>query len=215
MRTPVVMMPPGFIVPRLLDLVMIPMDPRQDRRDEEEDAIHDTKRPAGLEHRARLVRVDIQRIDTPTQKAKVVIGVAAVDVLDEAQVVHAGDEGAHEAEVDEPDEARVGAAAVVREEREERPGEREDRDDEEDQDVVWRQLVGVVVDMHEGGEHAHGGDLCNGNAVSLVRGLKVGRRSERQTKVMISMKRQKAKKIANIIVNTLCAASALHWLSDW
>lgn len=80
------------------------VDPGQHSGEEEEDAVHDAEREAGLEHRARLVGVDVEpRAVELAEDAKVdVVAVAAHDVgavgvRDEAEVVDACDERADEA----------------------------------------------------------------------------------------------------------------------
>lgn len=83
----------------------------------------------------------------------------AILFRDVPKSVNAPDECAHEEEVDECDEHGVGFGAVVGEEGGDGPGEREDGDDEEDEDVVGGEGVLRGVDVHEVGEHAHGGDL--------------------------------------------------------
>lgn len=138
----------------------------EDGGEEEEDAVHDAKGPAGLEHGARLVDVSRDAVDrglAEDAEADVVrvaaADVGAVGVADPAQVVHAGDEGAHEAQIDEGYEDGVGRRPVVGEQREHGPGEREHRDDEEDQHVGRRQDIGRVPAVDEPGKHAHSRDL--------------------------------------------------------
>lgn len=122
------------------------MHPRHDCREEEEQAVHNAKRKARLQHATRPVDVQMQRIERRAPQNPQANGrrrprrdADAVKVLDKAQVVHARDKGTDESEIDETDEARVGAGAVVREEGEERPGEAEHGDDEEDEDVAGRE----------------------------------------------------------------------------
>ena len=164
-------------VMRLLDHDPIPLVPapdqqRQQTGDEEEDAVHDAEGEAGLEHGARLGRADVQAVDGRAAQRAEGDGVRragghvrAVGVRDEAQLVHAGDQGADEAQVHEGHEERVGARAVVREERRDGPGGREHGHDEQDQDVVRGEGVGDSVDVDEVGQHAEGGDLCGGRLV--------------------------------------------------
>ena len=191
-------------VMRLLDNDPIPLVPaphkqRQQARDGEEDAVHDPERKGGLQHRARLVCGEVEPVHGHGAQGAgdgvggVVGDVGAVCVGDEAELVDAADEGADEEEVDEGDEESVGAGAVVGEEGRDRPGGAEDGDDEEDEDVVRREGVGFGVDVHEVGEHAEGGDLWGLSCCHEELGLR------RLTRVMISMKRQKAKKTPKII----------------
>ena len=93
--------------------VMPVQEHRQDRRDEEEDGVHDAKRPRCLEHRTVLVDVGRpRRIAANAEIAKWAEAdvdgrggeVCAVGLADAAQLVVSGDEGADEAEVDEGDE---------------------------------------------------------------------------------------------------------------
>jgi hypothetical protein len=129
-----------------------------------EDAVHDAKGEAGLEHGAWLVRVEAPAGARDAEAARRATPVAAaakrdtVGAGDAAQVVDAGDEGADKEQVDEGDEAGVGRGAVVAEEGEDGPGEGEDGDDEEDEDRVGREGVELVVLVDEPGKHAHGGD---------------------------------------------------------
>jgi len=82
-------------------------------------------------------------------------------VRDEAELVDASDEGAHEAEIDEGDEQGVGFRAVVGEECGDGPGGAEHGDNEEDEDVVGGEGVGFGVDVHEPCEHAECWDQSN------------------------------------------------------
>lgn len=131
------------------------------RRNEEEDDVHDGERPAGLEHRARLIGgpVIIRTSNCHIADADVPVAVAvdagAVEVADAAQVPDACNQRCDEAQVDEPDEQGVCAAAVVAEEGEDDPGDGEDGDDEEDEDRVGSQGVAGYVAVYEPGEHAH------------------------------------------------------------
>jgi len=49
-------------------LRFIPMHQRHDRRKEEEYAVHDAKRKARLEHPARLVDVEVERVERRAAK---------------------------------------------------------------------------------------------------------------------------------------------------
>lgn len=142
------------------------MEPGEHGRDEEEDAVHDTEGKAGLEHAARLVDRDVKPIDAGGAEdaegdiqSVAAREMGAVGISDEAQVVHASDEGTDESQIDESDELGVGAATVVAEQRRYGPGQRQHRHDERDQDVVGRQLVLVDEAVDEPGEHAHRRDL--------------------------------------------------------
>ncbi|KAK8142172.1 hypothetical protein G3M48_009217 [Beauveria asiatica] len=134
-----------------------------------EHAVDNGKGPDGLEHVAGP-------LVAPGQGGKVaaeLAGPAAAGArvagargeADVAQVVDAGDEGAHNGNVDEGDEKGVGRGAVVAEEGEEGPGEGEDGDDEEDEDRGRGQDVGGDELVDEPGEHAHHDDL-EGSEVS-------------------------------------------------
>lgn len=110
----------------------------QQARNEKENAIHDSKRKARFQHRARLVNFDTHTVDIRVSKCSevdVVAGssgqVRAIWVGDEAEFVNAGDECPHETEIDEGDEERVGAGAVIGEEGCDGPGTGEHRDDEQ------------------------------------------------------------------------------------
>lgn len=136
-----------------------------DGGDEEEDAVHDAKGPASLEHGAGLVGAPVPAgaSSAPSAAADGPVVAArdghAVGVADAAQVPDAGDEGAHEAEVDDADEERIGRRPVVAEEGEDGPREGENRHDEEDENRLRREDVVLVVAVNEPGEHAHGGEL--------------------------------------------------------
>ena len=189
------------------DLLLTLVHQRHQPRHGEEDAVHDAEREARLEHGARLVDAEAHRRQRAAAKrAQVDVDrrVArddgdAVRVGDEAQLVDAGDEGADEGEVDEPDEARV---VAVREDGEQRPREREHRHDEQDQNVVGREQVGLDIAVHEEGEHAHDGDLVRGGGVISIAVLAAGGRKGRLTRVMICMKRQLANRMPKIMVAT-------------
>ncbi len=142
------------------------MEPGEHGRDEEEDAVHDTEGKAGLEHAARLVDRDVKPIDAGGAEdaegdiqSVAAREMGAVGISDEAQVVHASDEGTDESQIDESDELGVGAAAMVAEEGEDGPDQGEHRDDEEDQDVFGGDDIVLDVAIDEPRQHAHGGDL--------------------------------------------------------
>ncbi len=84
---------------------------QQEARNSKEDAIHDPERKGSLQHRTVLVRIQAEgRISADTividGEGEVAVGFesSAVGSGDVAQFVDAGDEGAHEAEIDEGDE---------------------------------------------------------------------------------------------------------------
>ncbi len=136
-----------------------------DGSEEEQDDVDDGKRPASLQHSARLIgrpiEVGTADANIPNVDGPVVLAgdAGAVEEADAAQVPDAGDKSTDEAEVDETDEKGVGGGAMVGEEGEDAPGEGEDGDDEEDEDGVWGELVFVCEAIDEPGEHAHGRNL--------------------------------------------------------
>lgn len=141
----------------------------QQTRDEKENAIHDSKRKTRFEHRTRFIHFHTHAIDIGISKRPeidVVTGgrrqMRTIGIGDEAQLVHAGDKGTHETEIDEGDEERVGARAVVGEQRGDGPGAGEHGDDEQHQDVVGGQRIVGCVDVDEEGEHAECWDLWRG-----------------------------------------------------
>jgi hypothetical protein len=72
-------------------------------------------------------------------------------MANEPQLINAGNERAHEADVDEGDEQGVGFRSVVCEECADGPDGAKDADYEEDQDVVRRERVVGCVDVDEEG----------------------------------------------------------------
>lgn len=99
---------------------MSTMNPGQQTGNKEEDAIHDTKSEARLEHRTRLIDINPERVKVggphgaQVDKVRVAsVDGGAVHVADPAQIKDGGDEGADESEVDKGDELRVGGGAVV------------------------------------------------------------------------------------------------------
>jgi len=109
-------------------LMVIPMQEGQHARDEEENAVHDAKYPACLEHRTCLVGVHVESVHGDTAQgprdcvARSATDVRAIRLADEAQFVHAGDQGAYKAEVDEGDEHAVRARSVPSKECRNGPG---------------------------------------------------------------------------------------------
>jgi len=87
----------------------------QETREEKEYTIHNPKYPTGLQHRTRLVYIQIIGVPIRLEAGYEGIGVALGGDgrtgvgRDAAQVVDAGYEGADEAEVDEGDKVGVGA----------------------------------------------------------------------------------------------------------
>jgi len=163
---PVMMMRRLAVVSLLALGRVVAVDDGHHRRDEEEDGVHDTEREARLEHAARLVDADVKRVEgRASQDAEIRLVRAvgrdrgAVHARDKAEIIDSRDEGADESQVDEADEARVGAGPVVAEQGEKGPGEAEDGDDEKNEDVVGRHLVVLEVVVDEPGEHAHARDL--------------------------------------------------------
>ncbi|KAI9642424.1 hypothetical protein NHQ30_009229 [Ciborinia camelliae] len=145
----------------MVSLTAPPDRTSQETRDGKEDTIHDTKSKAGLQHGAGLLDLHAHAMDIGAAKRpeidivpRAIVHGCAVGVRDEAQCVDAGDERPHETEIDEGDEERVVARAVVREEGGDRPGASEHGHDEEDQDVVWGEGVVGGVDVDEKCEHS-------------------------------------------------------------
>lgn len=134
----------------------------QEGGEQEEDAIHDPKREARLQHRARLVdaahkrTVPIEPVRPDRDvEAPVEAKIRAVRVRDAPQLVDRRDEGAHEAEVDKGDEDGGLIARLASNEREECPCQREHTDDEECEDVGGCEEVAFVPPVDEPGQHTH------------------------------------------------------------
>lgn len=147
-------------------IVSITVQDGENGGDEEEDAVHDAEGEAGLEHSARLVDGDVDSVEVGrTEDAKTLIiraaclNVGAVGARDPTEVVHAGDQSANEAEVDETDEARIGLATVVAEQGEDGPGRAEDRDNEQYQNVCRSEEVVLIVAADKVGKHSEKGNL--------------------------------------------------------
>jgi len=118
------------------------MEESQHARNKEENAIHNPKSKASLQHRALLIGTKMQAIHiNASQDSKVdLVGIAGCDVGAvfvgyAAQFEDACDERADEAEVDEGDEEGVVFRAMVGEESADCPGGGEHGDDEQDKDV--------------------------------------------------------------------------------
>ncbi|TGO23602.1 hypothetical protein BPAE_0127g00220 [Botrytis paeoniae] len=151
----------NLLIPPPRSLMTLPHHTSQQTRYKKENTIHDSKRKTRFEHRTRLINFDTHAINIRISKCPEIdivtrgsSQVGTIRVGDEAQLVDAGDKGAHETEIDEGDEERVGARAVVGEECCDRPGAGEHRDDEEHQDVVGGERIVGCVDVDEEGEHA-------------------------------------------------------------
>lgn len=87
---------------------------REDRSDEEEDAVHDAKRKARLQHGAVLISIDVDSIQAESAGAAAdgeeivsARNVGAVPVGGVAEGVDGADEGADEEEIDERDKVGV------------------------------------------------------------------------------------------------------------
>lgn len=115
------------------------MEPRHHSSDKEKDTVHDPKRKRRLQHRARLVDIDIQSTDMrraedpkchiqPTATGDV----GAIRLCYKPQVIYTCYEGAYEGEVDEAYEASVVRRPMVAEKGKDGPGQTEGRHDEED-----------------------------------------------------------------------------------
>jgi len=102
---------------------------RQNTRNKKEDAIHDPKRKARLQHRTLFIGREIKAIQTcVSEDPKIdLVGIPgcyarAVLFCDTAEFVDACDESPDEAEIDEADEEGVVFGAVVGEEGCDGPG---------------------------------------------------------------------------------------------
>lgn len=157
----------GAVPALIVGAQVVAMAPSSEGGGGKEDAVHNGKSPAGLEHGAGLESLPVKGA-TRDVAADIVCpdstggGVVALGVADVAQVVDGGDEGADNGNVDEGDEEGVGGRAVVAEEGEDGPGEGEDGDDEEDEDGVGGQEVALDKLVDEPGEHAHCAELESG-----------------------------------------------------
>jgi len=143
--------------PLLDDSLLVPHRDRDQRRDDEEDEGDDRQSEARLQHRANLVGAEAERIVADGDGGGGARGRDAARAGDTAiggdasQVVDAGDQAAHEAEVDEGDEPAVAPDRADLDHRHETPGHGEGGDDEEDEDVGGRELVLRVIDVDEVG----------------------------------------------------------------
>jgi hypothetical protein len=144
----------------------IAVEPGQDAGEEEEYAIHDAEGEASLEHGARLVDVDVPRVEAgraqgPQRQVERVTRTdrGAVQACESAHVPNGGDEGADEAEIDDGHSQRVGGRTMVAEDGVDGPCQGDDGDDKHDEDEVGRQRVDRNKAVDEPGQHAHGGNL--------------------------------------------------------
>lgn len=132
--------PPVALLHHNLPIVPPPMHEQQQKRgNRKEDAIHDAKCKACLQHRAVLVGVEVKGgrggdtgIVNGEGEVAVVGKVGAVGICDVTKLVDASDEGADEAEIYEGDEHGGVAGGFTAEDGDEGPCGGEDGDDEED-----------------------------------------------------------------------------------
>lgn len=153
--------PAGINLPLLrhLGIITFPMHEQQpEARKGEEYTIHDPKRKARLQHRTRPINapregtISIESIRPDREVEITVCGeVHAVCVGDGAELVHARDEGADEAEVDEGAEDGGFVARSSANERHYRPCQCEDGYYEEGEDVGRGELVFSVPAVDEPG----------------------------------------------------------------
>lgn len=116
---------------------------QQEARDGKEDAIHDAKGKARLQHGAVLVRVELKgriagdAIVVDGEGESTISGeIGAVRIRDVAQLVDAGDESTDEAEIDKGDEEGGVAGGFAAEDGGNGPGSGEDGYDEEDAERI-------------------------------------------------------------------------------
>lgn len=194
-------------------LLIIPLpvhEEQQKARDRKEDAIHDSKRKARLQHRAILVRIQMERriavdaIIIDREGEVVVVGkMGAIGLRNVAEFVDASDEGADEAEIDEGDEEGGVAGGFAAKDRGDGPGGGEDGDDEEDEDIIWCEEVLLLELMDKKclleRQNTVSDRLHRSRHTSMPR---VGIR------VMISRKRQKVNSKPPIILTVMGLSSA-------
>lgn len=111
----------------LLVLLMSAHKQQQNAGIEEKDAIHDAKRKARLQHRARLIHIDregrVGRLPEVSERAQADVQraggeIGATGVGNVAELDHTRDESADEAHVDERDEdGRLARRSVAEESR--------------------------------------------------------------------------------------------------
>lgn len=137
--------------------------------DEEEDDVHDSKRKTGLEHGARLVKMNRERIgeastgreESDVDAACVRITFAplrAVPFRNRAEVVNTCYQSADEEKINDGHKQRGVAGAVVGDQSCESPDCSEDGDDEQDQNEGRRELVRFRVAIDEPTKHTNDGD---------------------------------------------------------
>lgn len=212
--------PPIRLLNNHLPIIPLPMHKQQQKaRDGKEDAIHDAKRKARLQHRTMLVCVQMERrlpgntiiVDGD---GEIAVGgeVGAVRIAYVTELVNASDEGADEAEVDEGDEEGRVPRRFAAEDGRDGPGGSEDGDDEENEDRVGGEQVLAFELVDEVG-------LLNEFEYALV-SIGAPLESRRLTsmpnvgiRVMISRKRQKLNSKPPIILTVLISCSPDRWLS--
>ncbi|KAL8642703.1 MAG: hypothetical protein Q9228_000633 [Teloschistes exilis] len=132
--------PPIGLLHHHFPVIPIPMhEQQQKRRDGEEDAIHDAKRKARLQHGAILVDVEVEGRGAADAivvdgEGEAAVGgeVGTTGVRDAAEFVDSGDKGPDEAEIDEGGEEGGFASGFAAEHGRDSPCGGQDRDDEED-----------------------------------------------------------------------------------
>lgn len=142
---------------RLLDnsvvTVMIENEHGKDGSQEEEQNLHNAHRKRSLEHRTRLVHIEMLAVVVHRAKRAqrdrhgVSVPAAAVCVGDEAQLVHGSNKSTEEAQVHQRDEAGGALGAAKADHRVGAPEDGDGADDEEHQDVWRRELVVVEEAM--------------------------------------------------------------------
>lgn len=143
---------------RLIDAV------RQKSRPGKEGDLHDSQRETGLEHRADLVHIAGQRVPAlSTSRSKwsqglpdpwiagLRIPVWTAPVGDEAEFVHARDQGTHDTQVDEADKRGRCLCRVVTDRRVQAPEDGDRADNERDENVHGRNDSGIEISIDEVG----------------------------------------------------------------
>lgn len=134
-------------------------------RRREEDAVHDAKGEARLEHVAWFAEAPVEAELRNLAAAYVVPpdlavhGIVALSEADRREEVDGSNQGAHHANVDKGDEEGVVRRSVVGEERKDGPGKGEDGDDEHEEDRGRREGIVRDEDIDKPGEHAHRAEL--------------------------------------------------------
>lgn len=125
----------------------------KDGSQEEEQNLHNPYRKRGLQHRTRLVHIEVSAAVVDGAKGPqrhgdaVHVPAAAVSVGNEAQLVHGSNKRAKEAQVHQRDEAGGAFGAAEADHGVGAPEDGDGADDEEDQDVWRRELVVVEEAM--------------------------------------------------------------------